>query len=369
MRLGLLSPGHPNRERRALLAFGLGWVAPFLISLVQGAVAHDTSFTSFVSDYGMYARSALAAPLLVLAEGVCFSRLSDIVLHFHDGELIRSEDEARYRAAVHSTRVLRDSMRLEILLLAVGIALIVALNRAIPETAYQVWHRWLGTASYSPAGWWNALVSVPILMMLLLGWLWRVALWTRFLWLMARLDLKIIPAHPDGSGGMAFIGLSVQIFSVLAFCCGIIVAGTLVNRIAHHGGSIFSYHMELLGFVAAMLVVFAGPVLVFAPKLLEARRRGILDYGALARTLGAQMEQKWIQRTPAVDGDALSAPDFSATTDLYSIAANAYRMNIFPVALVSLGLLAGGALLPFIPAVLMSTSPEAILHELTSFFL
>jgi hypothetical protein len=369
MRLGLLAPGRPNRQRRAVIAFGLGWLVPFLISLIQGAVLHDTSFTSFAGDYGMYARSAFAAPLLLLAEGVCFPRLSDIVLHFRDGGLIRSADDPRYRAALRSTRALRDSMRLEIVLLAIGIALVVALNWTIPETAYQAWHRWPGTSSYSPAGWWNALVSVPILIMLLLGWLWRVMLWTRFLWLMSRLDLKIIPAHPDGAGGMAFIGLSVQIFSVLACCCGIVVAGSLVNRIAHGGGSILAYHMVVLGFAAVMVMLFAGPVLVFSPKLLEARRQGILEYGSLARRVGVRMEQKWIGPASAVDDGALSAPDFSATTDLYSIVANAYAMNIFPVALVSLGLLIGGALVPFIPAVLMSMSPEAILDKLTSLFL
>lgn len=369
MRLGLLAPGRPNRRRRAIIALVLGWVAPFLISLIQAAILHDTSFTSFVSDYGMYARSALAAPLLVLAEGACFPRLSDIVLHFRDGDLVRSADDPRYRAALRSTRALRDSMRLEIALLAIGIALVAALNWTIPETAYQAWHRWPGTTSYSPAGWWNALVSVPILIMLLLGWLWRVVLWTRFLWLMSRLDLKIVPAHPDGAGGMAFIGLSVQIYSTLAFCCGIVVAGSLVNRIAHDGSSILSYQMVILGFVVTMLVVFAAPVLVFSPRLLEARRQGIFEYGALARRVGVLMERKWTQRGSVVDGEALSAPDFSATTDLYSVAANAYAMNIVPVALVSLALLIGGSLAPFVPAVLMSMSPEAILDKLTSLFL
>src|SRR5689334_25022306 len=73
-RLGLMSPGRPNLRFRAILAFVLAWAVPFLINLVQSLVSNDGSLTSFAVDYGMYARSAIAAPLLVLAEGICFTR-------------------------------------------------------------------------------------------------------------------------------------------------------------------------------------------------------------------------------------------------------------------------------------------------------
>ncbi|MEI9991709.1 MAG: hypothetical protein WDM86_16915 [Rhizomicrobium sp.] len=369
MRIGLLAPGRPNIRGRALLAVLLGWAAPFLITLIQGAVLHDRSFTSFVADYGMYARSLIAAPLLVLIEGVCFPRLSGIARHFQDGGLIRDADLPRYRQALSSTRALRDSMRLEFGLVAVAIGLVVAINWAVPQQAYQAWHRLPHSESYSLAGWWNALISVPVLIMLLLGWLWRLLLWTRFLWLMSRLDLKIIAAHPDGAGGLKFIGLSTQAFSVLAFSSGVIVAGTIMNHIVHDAAPLMAYRAIIVGFAVLMIGLLAGPLLVFSLKLLDARRRGIFEYGALARSVGGLMERKWFRRREDADAEALSVQDFSATTDLYSVTANAYAMNIVPVAWVSLILLACGALLPFLPAVLMSVSPEVLFRKLTSLFL
>ncbi len=55
---------------------------------------------------------------------------------------------------------------------------------------------------FSLAGWWHLLVSLPLLLILFFGWIWRLALWARFLFLMSRLNLRLIPAHPDNVGGL-----------------------------------------------------------------------------------------------------------------------------------------------------------------------
>ena len=77
----------------------------------------------------------------------------------------------------------------------------------MPISLYPAWHvsTVAGVEVYSPAGWWHALVSLPLLFVLLLGWIWRVLVWTRFLYLMAGLDLKLVPAHPDRTAGLRFV--------------------------------------------------------------------------------------------------------------------------------------------------------------------
>jgi len=47
--------------------------------------------------------------------------------------------------------------------------------------------------------------------------------------------------------------------------------------------------------------------------------------------------------------DNLTAPDFSATTDLYQVVSNVYEMRFVPVDLTSVTLLIGAMLLPFVP--------------------
>jgi hypothetical protein len=75
------------------------------------------------------------------------------------------------------------------------------------------------------------------------------------------------------------------------------------------------------------------------------------------------MEQRWLNRD--VDAQALGAPDFSATTDLYAIAANAYSINVVPVSLRQLLMLAIGAVLPFIPIIVVSVGPVVLWQKLS----
>src|SRR2546423_5655803 len=133
------------------------------------------------------------------------------------------------------------------------------------------------------AGWWHRFISVPLLLVLLLGWMWRLVLWTRFLFLVSRLRLQLIAAHPDRAGGLKFVGGSVEAFSAIAFCLSVIVAGAMANRVVHDGAPLLSFRYALLGFVASVVVAFVAPLTVFIGQLVYARRRGVLEYGAFAR--------------------------------------------------------------------------------------
>ena len=59
--------------------------------------------------------------------------------------------------------------------------------------------------------------------------------------------------------------------------------------------------------------------------------------------------------------EALAAPDFSATTDLYSIAANAHGMGLVPLKIVQIVALVIAVLLPFVPVVLVALPINEIL--------
>lgn len=366
---GLMSPGKPNYLFRAFIVVSAGWLPLLILSAAQSFFLRDGGFHSFLTDYGVHARSLIAAPLFLLAEATCLPRLSTIARHFGDAGLIRPSDLEAFRAIRISTLRLRDSTRLEVAVFAFAITLVATLAITVPLQFFPQWHR-MGSgpeASLSPAGFWHNFVSVPILMILLLGWLWRLAIWTRFLFLVSRLRLRLVPSHPDRAGGLKFVGISVQAFSFVAFPMAMIVAGAVANRVMHDHAAILSFRYVLLGFDTIVVALFLGPVLVFAGKLMTAWRWGIFEYGALARNVGRQMEKKWIGQ--AADADALGANDFSATTDLYSIAANAYGMTILPVSLINFIVLLAATMLPFVPVILMSVSPDVLFQKLTGILL
>jgi hypothetical protein len=209
------------------------------------------------------------------------------------------------------------------------------------------------------------LVSVPLLLVLVLGWLFRVALWTRFLWLVARLHLRLVPAHPDLSAGLRFVGHSLRAFAVVGFAFGAIVAGALANRIAHNDAPPIICKDAAAGLVMFVVVLFGAPLLAFSRSLLVAWREGVFRYGALADRLGREFEGKWLDSTETPP--TLAAPDFSAAIDLYNVVSNVYQMKIIPVDYGSLVSLVVATLAPIGPVLLLSIPLEVILAALAKF--
>jgi hypothetical protein len=210
-------------------------------------------------------------------------------------------------------------------------------------------------------------VSLPILLFLILGWLWRLILWGRFLFKVSRLELRMIPSHPDGSAGLKFAGISLQSLSLGPCALGAILAGTIANRILDQGATLLSFRVTILGFIVVMLALTAGPLLSFTPKLVKAMHRGALEYGAMARAVGRHWERRWLSREIA--DETLHAADFTATNSLYGIVSHVYTMNVVPVEWRNLVTVAFASVIPFIPVALIEVSPMELFHKLSGFFL
>jgi hypothetical protein len=351
--------------RVAIAAMAVGWLPPCLMTAIQSLTTGDASLHSFLTDYGVLARSLVAAPLLILGQVVAGPLLGAIVRHFREAGLVSTADVSRYCDIVRSTRRLRDSTIVEILIAIAGFVL-AATFWTVPAPLLPAWHH-AAPGIASAASWWHQFVSLPILMLLLLSWLWRLCLWARFLWKVSRLDLLLIPSHPDGAAGLKFIGLSLEALVLPAFALSSVIAGPLANRVTQGGAQIAAFRAPVLAFAVLLQVLLAGPLLLFTGKLLSTMHQGMLAYGAMARDLGLRLEQRWVGK-PMRD-DTLDANDFSATTDLYSIVSNVYAMNIVPVSLRNLVIIVTATLLPFLPVVLLAMSPLALLKKLSGFIL
>jgi hypothetical protein len=333
-----------------------------LLAGIGDIAVHDGSFRSFLFDYGIHARALIAAPLLILAEVVTGQRVSILACRFEALGILSKEDLPHFDKVVLSTLRLRNSRGMELTVFAIGLLMAGTLAYFIPIPLLPAWSFRAGAESYSRslAGWWLVLVSTPILTLLIVGWFCRLALWTRFLILVSRLKLRILVPHPDGAGGLQFLGLSLHSYSAVAFALGTILAGTMANRVAHAGASIGDFEYIIAGFTVFAVVVFTSPLLAFNWMLLQARRRGIALYGALAHSVGREFERTWLNPPTQLRHDPLGRQDFSATTDLYSIVSNAHRMKIVPFSRKNLTVLAAGSLMPFLPVALMSLPVEHV---------
>lgn len=303
---------------------------------------------------------------LIFAESECIPRLGRIVAHFEETGLVVGPDVARYQAAVSSTRRLFASSIGDLVLLVLVYLVVAAVALYFSHDAVLPWLR-RGSASgrLSPAGWWHALVSLPLLLLIFFVWLWRLALWTRFLFLMSRLDLRLIAAHPDRVGGLKFVSTSLRGFRLISFACGAVVAGSILNRQIHQGSQPLQFQNLVIGLLVFLVIIFAGPMTIFLKKLRETKRRGTFEYGALALSVGKQFESRWLPQRNNLDHQSLEVQDFSATTDLYSVVENVSAMRELPFILRDLiGPIGVSAMLPFLPLAVLALPMEVILRGL-----
>ena len=360
--LGLLRPVGFNTAARATVSILIGWF-PLIVLVIAQDLRDQISFVSFLTDFGVHARSLIAAPLLIVSETLCRRRLEEIVIHFVNSGIVAKKDRARFKSVSISTRSLMNSTLAEVVAIAFAYAIAFGAVRYAGQFSLLPWYLVQGEGlKISWAGWWYALVSLPLLLILFFGWLWRVILWSRFLIKVSRFKLSLIAAHPDKASGLKFLNSSLFAFMPVAFTIGVVVAGSAASKVAYQGATIEGIQKTVGGLVVFVIVLFVGPLCVFVYKLQRQKIAGIFSYGALAENVGRQFEQKWLVNYDKHADEALGASDFSATTDLYQVVANVHDMKVLPFDLFGIVSLAVATLIPFIPVVIMMMPLKEILR-------
>jgi hypothetical protein len=278
-----------------------------------------------------------------------------LVAHHFEMSLVASNEQSRFQAQWRSYENLKDSTTVRVILALVTIALAAWLSEFLHPEGSEFLDWWKGGdgfSFFSLAGTWAIFVSYPILVYLTLLWIWRQIIWSRFLRSTTLLNLRLIAVHPDHLGGMGFLEASLLGQLPFSFCLGVGLAGAIANRVFYEGQKVLAYRFLAPILIAAALLISVAPYFFFTPTLMQMRRRGMLKYGALARAVGEQFEQKWLDREDSLTEDVLAVPDFTATGNLYGVVRNIEEIRIVPVAKINVYLFVIAALIPFIPVVI-----------------
>jgi len=357
----LLRSGDKHRViLECVLAAALAWLPLAVLTAVGG------EFGNFLHDIGAHARYLLALPILILAERKTIPTLGAVARHFLDSGLVRDEELSSYYSAVAKSKRLLESRAADVLVFLAAIYLAYLWTHSVPSYLVPEWYRGTAGEPRSLAGGWHMLVSLPLLLLVLLGWTWRVAIWAYFLWLMSKLHLRLVPTHPDQAGGLLFISNCTRAFSLLASGLSVIAAGPIASRVAA-GAPLASFKNEVISAAVASLVIsvvfFASPLLVFSNQLYSRWRDARLQYGMLALRAGSEIHRRWVVR-PEPGKGLLDTDSFEAANNLYAVAGNVYKMRFLPIDRRSALTLVQGALIPHIPVVLLGVPPDDLLREL-----
>ena len=362
LRLGRLE--RARVVRRAVIFAAIAWLPLVVLAAIEGLAMGATPRESLLLDLSAYARYLIALPALVLAEWICLPRLAAIARHFGDSGLITDADRARYEAVMASSHQLLDWRWAAWVLVLAAYVWTVLTSQVLYPAELSTWVARIsdGERERSLAGWWRLLVSQPLVVALAAAWLWRAGVWARFVWKVSRLDLQLVPAHPDLVGGLHFVTGSLGAFALVSLAIGATLAGSVAESIFIDRLPPSDFTFVPVFSVVVVLILFAAPLLPFGRALRSARRQGMYTYGELAAALGRRFERRWLVRSESVDDEALSVPDFSATTDLYGIAANVRDMRGVIIDVRSLVPLVLTSLLPFLLVVVLVVPTKDLLE-------
>jgi len=359
------------RKRIVVIAL-MAWLPLLLLSAFEGKLLDAGVAIPFLMDFDVHIRFLVAMPLLIGAELMVHQRIRPVVGQFLARGLVPESARARFESAVASTMRLRNSVIAEVLLIAFvygfGV-LVVWRNAAVLDTA--TWYTVSTDSGFglSLAGIWYGYVSVPIFQFLLLRWFFRVCIWMRFLWKVSRIELNLVPTHPDRVGGLGFLANSAYAFMPLALAYGALLAGMLANRIFYVGATLPDFKAEIALVVVFVECLVLAPLFVFSAQLANAKRIGLREYGGLAMTYVRDFDNKWLRGGAPVDEPLVGSADIQSLADLGNSFAVVQEMRIAPVTrdvVIRLGI---ATLLPVTPLLLTIMPLEELLKKLVGIVL
>jgi len=355
------------QRRRIVVISLLAWLPLAVLAAVGGQLLGGDVAVPFLRDVDVHVKFLVAMPLLIAAELVVHQRMRSLALTFRERNLLSEVAAERFDAAVASAYRLRNSVTAEVVLIAivyiVGVTIVwrqyVALDAATWYATPAV-----GGSNLTLAGVWYGYVSLPIFQFLLCRWYFRIFIWTRLLWQVSRIELNLVPTHPDRVGGLGFLAATAHAFVPLLMAHGTLLAGNLANQIFHAGASLTQFKLEILLLVILMVILVVGPLLVFAPQLAAARRTGLREYGTLAQRYVRDFDAKWVRGDVAADETLLGSGDIQSLADLGNSYSIVQDMRIVPVTKQAMFQLGAATLAPITPLLLTLMPLEELLQKL-----
>ena len=347
-------------HRRIIVSVVLTWFPLLILSILSG-VTGGVGRISFFHDIEVHVRFLVALPILIAAELLVNSRTRPAIRRFIEWRIVLPEQRPAFHKAIDSASKIRNSVFVELALIAVVYTVGLLVWNSRTELGLVTWYALPGSRwNLTPAGYWYVFVSLPLFQFILLRWYMRLLIWFRFLWQVNRIELNLIPTHPDRCGGLSFLGKSSYAFAPILFAQGAILAGVVAARVLYRGETLQSFKFQIAAFIVFFVVFVLAPLLMFSPRMARARRKGLADYGLLAQRYVESFDQKWV-REPLFSAELLGTGDIQSLADLGNSYQVIREMNILPFGLQDISRLAIATAAPLSPLLLTIFSFEELM--------
>jgi len=355
-------PPFLDRHGRPALAVGLAALA-WLPLLALAALDGASAMHAFLADLPMHVRFLFAVPFVVAVDRMRYNHTRSVVRYLDEAAVVRPAQAPRLDAIAAALERRERSVAAPIvlaLLALAGSALGVRVALAAGEIA------WIsnGAGGLSLAGWWLAAVSQPIWLFLLLRWLYAMLLWWGFQWSVSRLDLRLVATHPDARGGIGILRIGQSAMSALAVPVSAMLSAQVAMDMLAGRLQFSAVVPDIVAYYLLWALLFVLPLLFFTPRLIRAKREGLMAYGKLGEVLFGGFQDKWAGVATERQRELLGNVDPSSLADYgyaYEVVA---AMQPVPATRGNFILLAVFTLAPFLPLLLIQYSISEILTRL-----
>jgi hypothetical protein len=374
LRTHLLKEGEYRTRLVIAVLVTLSWLPLIVLSALTGTLTDSGTTVGLVSDWQPHVRCLFAIPALVIAAIIIDPIIGGALNGFRESGILPDEQRPKLEQALDELSRRRDAFLPDFVMLAIVALLAWSYVSGFADIGIENEPMsWMVAKadSDSPltlAGWWSLLVSAPVLQILLYRWLWRFVIWAGFLYHFSRIKLTLEPSHPDLAAGLGPLKYTQGAFTIVFVALSAMVSVSLANEIMLTDLTLLQMRPFIIGFIVACIALTSLPLLFFAPKLVEAKRRGRRAYGVLGHKLTRAFDERWTDKDEASVGeDLLHAIDPSAMADYTAVYENVKGMHIIPVSLRSYALQAALLALPFLPLIFIEISfPEVMSRLLDS---
>jgi len=343
---------------RSILFVGLAWGVPLILSLIAGDAFGPHADGPYIFELGVWSRYFIAIGIFILMERQVEERLRTHLVQFARAPLLAPGSFEPATEAVTKSLRRRDSKLAEFVCLMFAILSTIAMYIRLSDIETSSWLMNVSSAgkTVTLAGWWCFLVSNPLFSFLLFRWLWRLCIWSLLLRDLAKLELRLVATHPDGNGGLAFIGLYPNAYTSYVFALSCVMGSTIAQEFLTGELAASTYGYVMGGWLIIVLAVFTFPLLSFNSPLTKLKHQTYFACSSLATRHYRAAERDLLGRNINALEDAdthagKEIPDpskaFTAAQKLSGLIVS--RSALFPISAAALlPLVAAGAIqLPF----------------------
>ena len=349
--LGLLREDAFHAGFRALLFVGLAWGVPLILSLIDGRAFGQPLARPYLLELGVWARFFVAVGLFMLMERQVEERLRALLLELVRAPLLAPGSVKPAAEAVTRALKRRDARLAEAACLAIAILASVSIYFRFLDGETVSWavHVSPNGSVLTLAGWWCVVVSNPIFWFLLLRWLWRLFVWAKLLQDLAALELRLVATHPDGHGGLAFIGYYPNAYVTFIFALSCVLGAALAQEFVAGDLAAATYGYFMGGWLLIVLIILAWPLLAFRKSLADLKERTLFICSAQATRHHRAAERELLGKNVSAAEDAEAVP-VSEIPDPSKTFAAAGKLSVLPVGRIALLPVSAAALLPLVAA-------------------